>query len=166
MLPRSMTVRTLHVFMVIGLFAALHTFYAPRSRGFDCADFSIQHPFKPIIFRTSWLFICALFLPWLFIYFAEASCDRTRQVVRFLFGFVINLLVTEIVKRFVGRLRPHTFEFCNLQRYCPNSEYLLLFVVVVVVEFTCLLFLSFPFKKMFRYTLTSLCAKTKTLCIS
>lgn len=119
----SVTYRS--VLLVVFSFAVLHSFIPPFQRGFYCSDESIKKPFRDLFFKTTWLFGTTLFTPLLVVYLIESVWLKSRnvasQVTKFTFSFCVNLFVTELVKRCVGRLRPNTFDFCNLSRYCPGT---------------------------------------------
>ncbi|KAH9394608.1 Catalytic activity protein, partial [Tyrophagus putrescentiae] len=91
---------------------------------------SIQHPYiRPLKVPTKWLFFATLFLPLLIINVITRYVIRDgspfqakQQLIKFGFGFLINLTVCEIFKKAFGRLRPHTYTFCQLSQLCPSGS--------------------------------------------
>jgi len=138
----SLTVTYRWVLLIVALFCALFMI-TPYQRGFNCANKTIQNPFQPLKFPTSWLFFCTLVVPIITIYVTtrflrkgsynlSSNSEVSPRLAKFCFGFMLNLTITEFTKRFFGRLRPHTYPFCHLNRYCPEGP-----VNVYVPSFTC-----------------------------
>ncbi|XP_027204501.2 phospholipid phosphatase 1-like [Dermatophagoides pteronyssinus] len=113
------------IILLIILFIMIFRYWPPYQRGFNCTDKSLQHRFRPLWFKTSYLFLFTLFLPIMIIYmiqrYTSSSSSCSTGLKKFLIGFMINLNLTEIFKRTFGRLRPHVYDFCHLDRYCPNG---------------------------------------------
>ena len=105
-------------------------FYVPfYKRGFNCSDQSIKFQFRGMIVTTKYLFLLTLFTPLMGIYLFEKYIFRSStfaqigpKLSKFFFGFTANLLTTEIFKHSFGRLRPHTYDLCNLTHYCPSGR--------------------------------------------
>lgn len=123
------------LFSVILLFLTLAFYIEPFHRGFFCDDESLMHPYHESTVGLS-LAIVGFGLPILLIIlmefasskFNEGDCASVKlfnrdipfwalgvykNVVVFLFGAYVNILITDIGKRVVGRLRPHFLEVCQ-----------------------------------------------------
>ncbi|KAJ6219306.1 hypothetical protein RDWZM_005118 [Blomia tropicalis] len=114
------------ILLVLALFVITFQYFVPYQRGFNCSDRTIQHPFKPLLVPSKWLFIFSLLVPLIFIFickrlFSASNRSMGTELTKFAFGFIVNLTFTEITKRTFGRLRPHTYHFCDLSRYCING---------------------------------------------
>ncbi|XP_075586524.1 putative phosphatidate phosphatase [Dermatophagoides farinae] len=117
------------IILLILLFPLIYRFWPPYQRGFNCSDESLKHRFRTLWFKTRYLFISTLIIPLVIIYLIQrytspSSCSSSSNLKKFLFGFMINLNMTEIFKRIFGRLRPHVYDFCHLDRYCPNGTHI------------------------------------------
>ncbi|KAL3855314.1 hypothetical protein ACJMK2_014861 [Sinanodonta woodiana] len=121
----------LAVLILSGLLGFDNLGIKPTVRGFFCDDQSLMYPYKPDTVSTELsLVLCAL-IPailmaviegfhhyqsrpkgqgWKHIQYATA-CYKTIGV--FLFGMGLTMLLGEIAKLVVGRLRPHFFDLCK-----------------------------------------------------
>lgn len=120
---------------MILLFLYLAFFVEPFHRGFFCDDKSLMHPYRESTVGLS-LATVGFGLPILLITlmefarskFSEGDCASVKlfnrdipfwalgvykNVVVFLFGAYVDILITDIGKRVVGRLRPHFLEICQ-----------------------------------------------------
>lgn len=127
-------------------------------RGFYCFDTSIQHPFRNLMVPTWLLFLLTLFLPLITIYciqkFAIKCPERTAaELSKFFFGFLVNLSITEMCKHGFGRLRPNTYDCCQLARYCQSGKFFSEFFFVSPLQFSLL-------QPRITFTLTILFAST------
>lgn len=132
---RKMFNKLRYVLIQICFFIIIHKYYRIFRRGFYCSDETIQKEFHTLIIDVKCLFLFTLFLPLLVIFFVEKfhqnyhqndhcqKCSNSirKSIIRYLFGFMINLNFTMIVKRSIGKLRPFTYRFCNLDRYCSEG---------------------------------------------
>ncbi|XP_062595464.1 phospholipid phosphatase 1-like [Saccostrea cucullata] len=119
------------VFIIVTIFALLLSFnkltaIQPFIRGFFCDDQSLMYPYREDSISTVTTAILALLPPTVIIIFTEAFLSknysqRIRIFVRncysmlgcLFLGFSLCVLFIEIVKMFVGRLRPHFFAVCQ-----------------------------------------------------
>ena len=125
------------VLSLLGLtFFGLHK-QDPFQRGFFCDDQSLKHPYKEEKVST---FLCGviwvlasllIILPtevsrnsslcWLSV--KPFAADLYQVVGHMALGGLVNLLVTEVAKMFVGRLRPHFLSLCHPDPDCPKDVF-------------------------------------------
>ena len=116
-------------FSVIGLigiiFLLVNSYVEPNIRGFHCNDNDIFYPLKPDIvpayavalFGIVGTFICIILIECINkfnkVNFKTIIISAYHGIALFLFGVVSTLLLTEICKRWIGRLRPYFIAACN-----------------------------------------------------
>ena len=90
----------------------------PFHRGYFCLDTSIQYPYVEHQKIPSYL--CLLIWIILGVFHFTMSCITHRSskmlmqgVYKFIFGFALCLLVTDVTKFSLGRLRPYFMTVCN-----------------------------------------------------
>ena len=90
----------------------------PFHRGYFCLDTSIQYPY--VEHQTIPLYLCLLIWIILCVFHFTMSCiiHRSRKmlsqaVYKFLLGFALCLLVTDVIKFSLGRLRPYFMSVCK-----------------------------------------------------
>ncbi|KAJ0174311.1 hypothetical protein K1T71_010457 [Dendrolimus kikuchii] len=103
--------------------------------GFECNDPNLSHPYTGDTISWKVLFITTMVLPLIFMliverkYHADKSTHPKTQVLcwykEYLFGFLLNLIVVQVLKLLVGSPRPHFFETCDPKELatCKGSEY-------------------------------------------
>ncbi|KAI4481274.1 hypothetical protein M0802_007777 [Mischocyttarus mexicanus] len=84
-------------------------FGKPYKRGFFCNDESLMHPYHSSTVTSAMLYVTGLLLP---------ICT----VGTFGFGAVTTVLVTDIAKYTIGRLRPHFLMLCVPDVNCSLPE--------------------------------------------
>ena len=95
----------------------------PFHRGYFCLDTSIQYPY--VEHQTIPSYLCLLIWIILAVFHFTMSCITHRSwkmlmqgVYKFLLGFSLCLLVTDVSKFSLGRLRPYFMAVCN-----PNLDF-------------------------------------------
>ena len=90
----------------------------PFHRGYFCLDTSIQYPY--VEHQTVPSYLCLLIWIILAVFHFTMSCIKNRTwkvlmqgVYKFLLGFSLCLLVTDVSKFSLGRLRPYFMTVCN-----------------------------------------------------
>ena len=90
----------------------------PFHRGYFCLDRSIQYPFvgyqtvPTYLCAVIWLVFCIIHLSLVFI--AKKSCKLMYETMyKLILGFSICMLITDVGKYSVGRLRPYFMSVCN-----------------------------------------------------
>ena len=90
----------------------------PFHRGYFCLDRSIQYPFvgyqtvPTYLCAVIWLIFCIIHLSLVFI--AKKSCKLMYETMyKLILGFSICMLITDVGKYSVGRLRPYFLSVCN-----------------------------------------------------
>lgn len=117
------------VIIVIGIAFFLVNFYVkPSERGFYCNDNDILYPLLPDIVPAYAVGLFAILGTIVFIVLVEFlnverfGDDKNRKhfitsvyhgISLFALGLSITMLLTEIGKRWIGRLRPHFISVCN-----------------------------------------------------
>ncbi|XP_014249883.1 putative phosphatidate phosphatase isoform X3 [Cimex lectularius] len=124
----------------------LHLFAQPYQRGFFCDDMSIRYPFKQSTVSTVVLYFIGLGLPIIVMILLEVLLVHRRKnawsptfifgkripvwvinsyktVGVFCFGALCNVLVTDVAKYTIGRLRPHFFDICKPDIDCNAAMY-------------------------------------------
>ncbi|KAK3103536.1 hypothetical protein FSP39_019950 [Pinctada imbricata] len=109
----------------------------PFQRGFFCSDESITYPYKEDTVSTDLAAVLATVVPGAFIIaievFQRRSGFKFRKIVKplyrhlgfYLFGEGLCIIVTEVVKLFSGRLRPHFLDVCQARftsQNCSNGH--------------------------------------------
>jgi phosphatidate phosphatase len=119
-------------------FILVYLFVEPRIRGLHCNDTDLFNPYKDDTVEFWVVGLYATLGPVVFIVFIElinskiifCKCQKSRSkpavskkklffiatlhgLMLFLLGIAITLLLTEIGKRWVGRLRPHFMSVCK-----------------------------------------------------
>ncbi|XP_076343638.1 phospholipid phosphatase 1-like [Tachypleus tridentatus] len=119
-----------HLMWISALFfvcLAIAGLLRPKRIGFACNDISIRHPFVGDTISEGLLLFSLLFGPALTIFIVEAihhypisknlyqqCCSCWLMVLgSFLLGFVYVIFITELLKSFVGELRPHFLASCQ-----------------------------------------------------
>jgi len=104
----------------------------PYIQGFFCSDTSIRYPYYDSTIPTWVLIMVSYVLPGIIFCLAETSLLKhsdtftqvrlSRELYNamgvFLFGSMVNQLLTDTTKFTIGRLRPHFIEVCN-----PNIHF-------------------------------------------
>ena len=116
------------IVVVLGIgiiFLLVNSFVKPFERGFYCNDNDIFYPLLPDIVPSYAVALFGILGTIIFIILIEClnffQNSSTKQslislyhgLAIFILGLVITLLLTEIGKRWIGRLRPHFIEVCN-----------------------------------------------------
>ena len=90
----------------------------PFHRGYFCLDTSIQYPY--VEHQTVPSYLCLLIWMILAVFHFTMSCIKNQTwkmlmqgVYKFLLGFSLCLLVTDVSKFSLGRLRPYFMAVCN-----------------------------------------------------
>ena len=90
----------------------------PFHQGYFCLDRSIQYPFvgyqtvPTYLCAVIWLLFCIIHLSLVFI--AKKSCKLMYETMyKLILGFSICMLITDVGKYSVGRLRPYFMTVCN-----------------------------------------------------
>ena len=90
----------------------------PFHRGYFCLDRSIQYPFvgyqtvPTYLCAVIWVVFCIIHLSLVFI--AKKSCKLMYETMyKLILGFSICMLITDVGKYSVGRLRPYFMSVCN-----------------------------------------------------
>lgn len=123
----------------------------PYRRGFFCDDESIRYPYKPntvspvgLAFINIGMIVVTISIVEIFriIKFSGIDCssykfrgrDCNKFLVRFctysaycIFGLLLNLVLCQVTKISIGRLRPHFIDVCkpNISKTCENTyEYI------------------------------------------
>ncbi|KAG7209722.1 hypothetical protein KM043_011356 [Ampulex compressa] len=128
----------------------------PYRRGFFCHDESLYHPFRPSTVTSAMLYVTGLFLPICtmiigeYLYTRYSKEDNSRmlfgynipswmwaayeKVGVFGFGAACTVLITDIAKYTIGRLRPHFMTLCNPNIDCslPHNQH------IYILNFTCM----------------------------
>jgi len=121
----------------------------PFIRGFFCSDTSIRYPYYDSTIPTWLLILVSYFLPGTIFCLVETSIlkhSETFTPVRlcremyntlgvFIFGSMVNQLLTDTTKYTIGRLRPHFLEVCNpdIKESCGKFD-----SPVYISEYTCI----------------------------
>jgi len=124
----------------------------PYMRGFFCDDESIRHPYLDSSVPTWALILISYSLPAIIIALVETAFLKhsesftgprlAREMYNtfglFMFGSMVNQLLTDTSKFTIGRLRPHFMEVCNpdinlTEAVCGPPD-----APVFVTNFTCL----------------------------
>ena len=94
----------------------------PIHRGFFCLDTSIQYPY--VEHQTVPSYLCLLIWIILSVFHFTIACMKNRTwkmliqgAYKFFLGFSLCLLVTDVTKFSLGRLRPYFMAVCN-----PDSD--------------------------------------------
>ncbi|CAJ0932403.1 unnamed protein product, partial [Mesorhabditis belari] len=107
--------------------------HLPVQRGFSCNDESIHYPYLPNTVSVPVCGIVALSITFLMVLLGEAVVfarkDRNERTQRYflislavhngywLLGLQITVILTQIAKYSVGRLRPHFLAVCQIPNY-------------------------------------------------
>lgn len=117
-------------------YLTLYEVFEPFKRGFFCDDESLLHPYHSSTVGNSSSFYVSLGLPIVIIIVIEVErwklsvddidnlrlfnrdvpywvANGFKYIEAFLFGFLVNVLTTNITKFAVGRLRPHFISVCH-----------------------------------------------------
>ncbi|XP_034187885.2 wunen isoform X2 [Osmia lignaria lignaria] len=116
----------------------------PYKRGFFCNDESLTHPFLPSTVTSAMLYIIGLFLPICtmliseYLYTRNCKMDSSKiffgynippwawsayeKIGIFGFGAATNVLITDVAKYTIGRLRPHFITLCMPNVNCSLIE--------------------------------------------
>jgi len=100
----------------------------PYMRGFFCSDSTLRHPYMDSTVPTWALIMVSYILPGTIFCLVETSVlkhsdtftsvrlcrDLYNTMGVFVFGSMVNQLLTDTTKYTIGRLRPHFIEVCNL----------------------------------------------------
>jgi phosphatidate phosphatase len=125
----------------------------PFFRGFFCDDETIRHPYRDSTLPTWALVVVSYSLPGIIFCLVETSRLKRSATFTwprfhrdlygvlgiFVFGSLVNQLLTDTSKYTIGRLRPHFMAVCNPNvtlssvAVCGNSS-----GPVYVTEYTCL----------------------------
>ena len=118
------------VLLVIGIILFLvNSHVKPSERGFYCIDNDIFYPLLPEIKCSLYYYPAIKFnlilitanliciIEWTGLSYSSRATpiliSLFNGIITFLFGLVTTLLLTEIGKRWIGRLRPNFLQVCN-----------------------------------------------------
>ncbi|XP_025155976.1 putative phosphatidate phosphatase [Harpegnathos saltator] len=133
---------------VVGITVLMfYLFGKPYKRGFFCNDESLSHPYHDSTITSMMLYIVGIFLPVFTLILGEFLharhcteqtgkvlfgysvplwvCNAYEKVGIFLFGTACTVLITNVAKYSVGRLRPHFMTLCvpNVNCTLPENQY-------------------------------------------
>ncbi|XP_076163887.1 putative phosphatidate phosphatase isoform X2 [Ptiloglossa arizonensis] len=118
-------------------------FGKPYKRGFFCNDESLNHPFHTSTVTSTMLYVIGLFLPICGMivgeyFYARCKADSSKilcgynippwlwsayeKIGIFGFGAATTVLITDIAKYTIGRLRPHFMALCMPNVNCSVIE--------------------------------------------
>ncbi|XP_071100343.1 phospholipid phosphatase 1-like [Haliotis cracherodii] len=127
---------TLLMLLVLGLF---EKYGVPFRQGFFCDDDTIKYPYKQSTISVALLLIVSIVIPlavmamWdvlfkVYTLRGSVTCRVTLRsvydaVLVFLFGAALTLVITDIGKYSIGRLRPHFISVCqpDLNTVCAEG---------------------------------------------
>ncbi|GFR64480.1 phospholipid phosphatase 1 [Elysia marginata] len=128
-IPARKMERAFTALSVCGSLVALNALGEPGSTGFWCHDQSISLPYKPDSISKRLLLTIGFGAPLCVIVLTESirlalankkTCPLKVQLINvvkaygvFMFGMAADVLLTEMLKYSVGRLRPHFFDICK-----------------------------------------------------
>ncbi|BAO49386.1 phosphatidic acid phosphatase type 2 [Alphaentomopoxvirus acuprea] len=118
------------------LYYFINNYIEITQRGFFCNDLTIKYPYKDQTITEIHLIIIGIILPIILISITEIVLKSIRndsaiQIIKsiinilliyFILGFYI-LLITDIIKINIGRLRPYFIEVCNPEIIINNNKY-------------------------------------------
>ncbi|KAJ6642192.1 Phospholipid phosphatase like 1.2 like, partial [Pseudolycoriella hygida] len=128
--------RVFCIIIMIGMLWLIRSFDAPI-RGFWCDDQSIRFPHLPMIVDYRILLLICIFLPLTLFRLLPASSenddtiDMDNRLARigptstgwdFMFGFIMNLVLTTYCKLIIARPRPNFYEICQPTVQCEAFE--------------------------------------------
>ncbi|XP_026669399.1 putative phosphatidate phosphatase isoform X2 [Ceratina calcarata] len=131
--------------LIVGLAVLLFFLFAkPYKRGFFCNDESLSHPFHSSTVTSTMLYVIGLFLPICtmiaceYLYTRHSNADSSKilfgyniptwmwgayeKIGIFGFGAATCVLITDIAKYTIGRLRPHFMTLCVPNVNCSLIE--------------------------------------------
>lgn len=103
--------------------------------GFACNDPALSHPYKGDTISWKALFVTTMLLPLIVMLIVERKYHPDKSIKpktqalcwyrEYIYGFLLNLIVVELVKVLVGSPRPHFFDTCDPKEAatCKDSEY-------------------------------------------
>ncbi|XP_032669175.1 putative phosphatidate phosphatase isoform X2 [Odontomachus brunneus] len=119
-------------------------FGKPYKRGFFCNDESLYHPYHGSTVTSPMLYVVGIFLPVFSMFIGEYlharrcteqtgkvlfgysvplwMCNAYEKIGVFLFGTACTVLLTDIAKYTIGRLRPHFMMVCVPNVNCSSIE--------------------------------------------
>lgn len=134
--------------LIVGLAVLMFFLFGkPYKRGFFCNDESLMHPYHSSTVTSAMLYVTGLFLPICtmiageYLYRRKYSTESSKvlfgytippwlwmayiKVGTFGFGAATTVLVTDIAKYTIGRLRPHFLTLCVPDVNCslPENQY-------------------------------------------
>ncbi|KAL2736391.1 putative phosphatidate phosphatase isoform X1 [Vespula maculifrons] len=135
----------LYEFVIVSLAVLMFFLFGkPYKRGFFCNDESLMHPYHSSTVTSAMLYVTGLFLPICtmiageYLYGRQYSTESSKilfgytippwlwmayiKVGVFGFGAATTVLVTDVAKYTIGRLRPHFMTLCVPDINCSLPE--------------------------------------------
>ncbi|XP_026320833.1 phospholipid phosphatase 1-like [Hyposmocoma kahamanoa] len=121
---------------VILIFLLVELRFIPGGQfGFRCNDPALSYQFNGDTISWKWLMVVTILLPLVVMLLTERkyhNVDKQRPKNRalrwykeYMYGFVLNLTVVQVLKLIVGSPRPHFFDTCMPKEAttCQDSDY-------------------------------------------
>ncbi|XP_043593561.1 putative phosphatidate phosphatase isoform X1 [Bombus pyrosoma] len=144
MILRKIIIDFVCLLIVAGAVLMFFLFGKPYKRGFFCNDESLYHPFHTSTVTSVMLYVIGLLLPICtmiigeYLYARHCDADSTKilfgynippwlwgayeKIGIFGFGAATTVLITDIAKYTIGRLRPHFMTLCVPSINCSLPE--------------------------------------------
>lgn len=108
---------------LIGAFRRINDFLPHFQRGFFCDDQSLRYAFKENTYEFGSLSLLSIAIPIGIIVLIDVVQNRSslrsigseiyKSIISFAYGFLTHVFFTEVLKKSLGRLRPHFYEVCQ-----------------------------------------------------
>lgn len=130
--PLTILIEFACIFILIGTYAGIEIFSQPSISYLTCDQTDIIQPYHPDTITTIQMIMFGFLIPTIAIILTEfinskatnsctihkSSAVSFREYVLhattlFFLGMFVTVVITEVVKRWIGRLRPHFLEVCK-----------------------------------------------------